>query len=111
MFSKNWNLNDTAHAQKALVFVCGWGWNPASTETETQGNAHAQWVAGTGPQGISHVQQVAGPRSHSAAQTPPSPISGPQEFNGPFTGKGLTGNAAIRQAEKGLDRKRTRVNV
>lgn len=41
VFSKNWTLNGFTHAQKALVLMCGWGWNPgllvssASAETET----------------------------------------------------------------------------
>lgn len=52
------------------------------------------------------------PRSHSAAQqTPPPPISGPLEFNDSFTGKDLTGNAAVHRAEEVLDRKRRSEHV
>lgn len=39
------------------------------------------------------------------------PISGPLEFNESFTGKGLTGNAAVHPAEEGLDRKRRSEHV
>lgn len=100
MFSNTWNLNGVARAQKALVVMCGWGWNPGLLQA-LRLKLKARHMR-SGRPGQEAKASVMFSRwlgldptlllSASPSPYPPShPISGPQEFNETCTGKGLTG--------------------